>query len=275
MKAIITTIWKRHELTEIVLNYYKGKGFLLIAAGSEGRESRLLVERVGGWIYIEVPNAPLTEKHNALLKKAKEYNVEGVILIGSDDLIGFEQLKKYKEFTAEETEYIGWRDCYFYDTQKKELKYFEGYGQSIGAGRYFSKAVLEAADWQLWTGKKNRSLDANCKKRLEGLGVRERVLDTSEIFDVKHEHNITDISRINLKTVNIEIMARKTSKKTVEKIEDLEPTEERVIVAPKKIGSGLTVEYLTDNSGVKKGTVKTLPIKLAEILIAKQIAKEI
>jgi hypothetical protein len=276
--AIITTLYKRHDLAEIVLDYYnslkKEFNLILIAAGSEGEESRQLAER-NGWEYIETHNRPLTHKHNALSSYLKGKDIKGAVLIGSDDLIAKEQLKFYEGLSENESEIIGFSSVYFFDTRTKELGLFESESQSIGAGRYFSKRILEACNYELWEGDFNRGLDLNCKKRLQRLLIHEKIIKGGLIFDIKHSHNISNIEAFNLTPINKEFMAKKTSKKTAAKVEALEPKEERLIKTPKEKPNPFVqeVEFIKASAGFKIGDKKILPLKLASDLISKGFAK--
>jgi hypothetical protein len=225
--AIITTLWRRKDLTKIVLDYYKdfNDKFILICAGSEGEESKELAD---GWHYIEVSNNPLSEKHNALLTKAKELNVDGVVLIGSDDLLSKEILKFYHTLTPNENEVVGFKDCYFYLTEKMELWYFKGhrFKQTIGAGRFFSKQILDKANWRLWNLEANRGLDTICTNHLKKLGINERVINLKDIdgfmVDIKHTRNITPFAGIEHNSILTKnVMAKKLSKKVVEAVEEI------------------------------------------------------
>ena len=140
--ALITTIWKRPELTKIVLEYYKQFPNLeLICVGSEGEKSKQLAE---GWHYIEYKNFPVSEKHNQALKKAKELKVDGVILIGSDDLMSKEVFDFYQTLKPNENVVHGFKDINFFDCKSGKLYYYGGYKnpQTIGAGRFFSKFII-------------------------------------------------------------------------------------------------------------------------------------
>lgn len=86
-------IYQRHELTKIVLDYYRGLGIDLIIAGSEGVISQDLAK---GFKYIEVANSPLTYKNNAMLKAVQKYEHDAVVLLGSDDLICPQTVEFYK-----------------------------------------------------------------------------------------------------------------------------------------------------------------------------------
>src|SRR6056297_86817 len=89
--ALVLAIYKRHDLEKIVLDNFRRQskkfGFEIIVAGSEGETSKRLAK---GCHYIEVENDPLSDKHNELIKKAKELDVDGVVLMGSDDIVNDE-----------------------------------------------------------------------------------------------------------------------------------------------------------------------------------------
>ena len=83
--ALITAVWKRHELTDLVLNRFKSIkneiadeiNLELIAVGSEGTASRQLCEK-HGFTYIEQDNMPLNRKYNAASRLAKTFNPDAV-----------------------------------------------------------------------------------------------------------------------------------------------------------------------------------------------------
>ena len=92
--TLITAVWKRHELTGLVLNRFRNiKRELsdtidleLIAVGSEGDASRQLCEN-HGFTYVEQDNMPLNRKYNAASRLAQESNPDAVYRIDSDDWI--------------------------------------------------------------------------------------------------------------------------------------------------------------------------------------------
>ena len=231
--ALITTIWKRPELTKIVLDYYKQFPKLeLICVGSEGEKSKQLAE---GWHYVEYKNYPVSEKHNQALKKAKELKVDGVILIGSDDLMSKEVFEFYQTLTPTENVVHGFSDIHFFDTEKGNLYYYQPNKilQSIGTGRFFSKKILNKCNWELWDNDLNRRLDTNCTNKLKNLCIFEQILKLSDIngfvVDVKHSENITSMEVFNgLKPIEKNIMAKKLGKKVVEEIEALQKPSEIV-----------------------------------------------
>jgi hypothetical protein len=228
--ALIIAIYDRHDLERITLNRFKDQakkfGFQIIVAGSEGKFSKTIAK---GCHYIEVPNNPLSNKHNALIKKAQELNVDAVVLMGSDDIVDDNYWQWVLSLSKDEPKLIGLKDLYFYSTYKKELYYFDKNreGQSIGAGRFFSKLILDKMEWKLWDDGLPKSLDKNCSERLQMQGIGEEIYSMDELnvflVDVKHTRSVTNQQIINnCEVINIEIMAKRAGKKVTEQIESLE-----------------------------------------------------
>lgn len=236
--ALILTVWKRHDLEKVVIDNFKRQsklfGFDIIIAGSEGADSKKLAK---GCHYIETENKPLSKKHNTLLTKAKELDVDGVVLMGSDDVVCDNYWKWIYTLDSKSTNIIGLKDFYFYSTQDKQLAYWGGYKngkQVAGAGRFFSRTILDKVNWKLWSDNLDKGLDSDCSKRLKSLGFGERSFTMDEIdsflVDVKHTVSITNLAIINnCKKVNSSIMAKKVNKETVEKVESLKHKKPKTI----------------------------------------------
>ena len=212
---VVTTIYGRQKLTDFVFEYYKNIkkelkniiDFNLLVCGSEGKISEELTKK-HGFEYTEHSNFPLSQKHNHLFKTAKNYNPDVVVLIGSDDLISKETFIKYKEFSELGLDYVGFKDLYMYDGT---LYYWGGYGverknETIGAGRFYSKNILDKCDWDLWGDSKiNKGLDALAQTKIKRFNPKTEVLSCLSnnfiIVDIKTNNNITEISRFkNLET---------------------------------------------------------------------------
>lgn len=228
--ALVIAIWKRHDLERIVLDNFKSQsekfGFEIIVAGSEGETSK---ELATGLHYIEVLNYPVSNKHNALLSKAKELKVDGVVLMGSDDIVNDGFWKHIYSLSPNEKEVVGFKDIYFYDNFDKKLGYWKGYesrNQTIGAGRFFSKEVLDKMGWKLWDKHLNSGLDSNCSLRLKSKLIKEKSIKMSDvgafIVDIKHTRNITKSSiLLNCELVNTSIMAKKVGAKATKEVNEL------------------------------------------------------
>lgn len=203
---IITAVWQRHDLTGIVLNYYRSlrirfPNMQLLVVGSEGEKSRLLCKGYK-WNYIEAPNVPLSQKFNLLFSETEKYDFDFVILIGSDDLISEEIINFYSKNVEHATpNLIGLTDLYFHSLEKNKTIYFTGYNaintKLIGAGRCFSRTVLEMCKFRLWRHEVlNRGLDTSSSIYMKKCGVNEIGFTMEQMggvaVDLKHNVSITD-----------------------------------------------------------------------------------
>lgn len=190
--VVVTAVWRREDLTKIFYSYYS-KIFsslnseleiFLLVAGSEGCSSRDLAEAYGA-IYIEVGNSPLSVKWQATAECLRNIEFDAVLVVGSDDFLSESVFHTYKELYDRGANAVGFVDGHFYDTSSAELIFWRGYGapksangmpdrvgESIGMGRMLSKEVLEALDYQIWSGEPiNRGLDRRMKENLAKLGL--------------------------------------------------------------------------------------------------------
>jgi len=229
--TVVTAMWQRHELTKYVLGKYHklqqsditGVDMSLVAVGSEGKVSQQICES-NGFTYVEAPNMPLNEKWMVALKKSQETDPDGVIFVNSDDVMSPDYfLKSYQTMMDAGVGFLGIRDLYFMNLKDPQrmghLFHWPGYvgqrrdvrNESIGAGRVFSRDMLEKVKWQLWKpGKKlPKCLDGECYNYIVGkLGVDFKTVSMAEMdvagVDIKIETNISPIGRYSKhgKTLN-------------------------------------------------------------------------
>lgn len=204
--VLMVTMYKRHELTKFVFNHYnkiaKKKSkveIILCAAGSEGIISESIAVN-NGFNYIEVNNYPLSTKHNKLLKYAREFNPDAVVLIGSDDMLSPNMFYLYADKINQGIDLFGFSDFYMYDRQMYHWNGYEGLriGESIGAGRMFSKRLLDSLDWDLWGAKEiNSGLDGLCMSRLSTVKYTYQIIkipDFHLLVGIKAGQSITPIN---------------------------------------------------------------------------------
>ncbi len=192
--TLITAVWKRHELTDLVLNRFRSIkneiadniNLELIAVGSEGTASRQLCEK-HGFTYIEQDNMPLNRKYNAASRLAKTFNPDAVYRIDSDDWITSSAITDSLKMIDEGHSAVGLLDLYFMDLVSFKLGRWPGYGflnhanrwwawknkgKTVGVGRCFSRKLMDELDWEIWDQDLELSkwLDTNCDERLKKRG---------------------------------------------------------------------------------------------------------
>ncbi len=220
--GILTCMWQRPELTEVVLTHYndlkeqvRGEAELVMyAVGSEGDTSRIIAER-NGFNYVEWPNQPLGAKWNAGLRAMRDEAIDAVLIVGSDDLINAPLIELYVQELARGKKFLGILDMYFFDIITRRLMHWKGYtnerkGEVIGLGRCIHRDILEATNWTIWEDWRKSSLDYSMLLVLAD--VLKPVYDQGQAsffysqdhgiaaLDVKLSHNINSFDYINHST---------------------------------------------------------------------------
>jgi len=226
--ALITAVWKRHELTALVLNRFRNiKDELadtidvkLIAVGSEGDASRQLCEN-HGFAYVEQDNMPLNRKYNAASRLAQESNPDAVYRIDSDDWITSAAITNSLKKIDDGHLAVGLLDLYFLDLVSFKLGRWPGYGffnnkkrmwawrnrgKTVGVGRCFSRELMDELGWEIWDQEPELSkwLDTNCDERLKERGHKIKGFTMQELqtfaMDIKGGgENITTQTFSNLR----------------------------------------------------------------------------
>ena len=188
--ALATTTWRRPVLTDLVLEQVARVrdeladvlDLELVAVGSEGAASREAAER-HGWRYIEHDNRPVGAKHNRAAAEARALEVEGLIVIGSDDVVNAGWIEAMAGELAHGVDVSGPSGVPFFQTVGDDAGRLgvgceiRGLGHPLarcarpmaswGAGRIYSRRLLEALDWAPWSPARNRGLDASAWTRAE------------------------------------------------------------------------------------------------------------
>lgn len=160
--CILTTVWRRPDLTRQVLNWYRSLqlalaprlDLVLLAVGSEGELSRDLVEGCG-WNYMEAPNAPLGGKWNIGFLGAKELDPDAVMIVGSDDVVDRHCVEAAAS-AMEHSTFFGLLDLWFLDVgQPPRIGYWSGYtnhrvGEPHGVCRTYGRELLGELSWSPW-----------------------------------------------------------------------------------------------------------------------------
>jgi hypothetical protein len=194
MKLLLATaIWGRAPLTRIVLDYYArmarlpGLDLQLLCATSRTPDTAMV--RDLGWNTVVVPNDPLSQKHNAMFEAAREINPDAIILTGSDDLIQEPVFRYYdKHYSADAPHFVGLKQIWFYNIDDHRALYWDGWldrlgrsravARTVGAGRIFSRRVLETMHYRPWGEHiMPRGLDTISFQEMRKRGIGELSID--------------------------------------------------------------------------------------------------
>lgn len=222
--VLATTIWRRPTLSRIVLSHYamlRGSlagsvDLVLLAAGSEGGRSRSLCLE-NGFEYLEHRNKPVTAKWNAVVKRAKEFDPDGIVLVNSDDLIAGDFFPAAAGKLAEGVDFFGFRDTWVIDLPSLQVGVWPGYdstfkkfraGEPAGCGRCYSRRLLEETGWRLWADEpgKSSSMDFWNTRFLRLFGFEPIAFTMSGLgasaVQVKSDVNITPFNALSIDSLS-------------------------------------------------------------------------
>lgn len=164
----------RLPLLEHTINrLYKKNGCYKVVCAGDGIEERKLCESLGA-VWTPRRNKPLGMKWNAAFQKARDFNPDAVVFVGSSDWLSnnwFQIMRPYIETHG----FAGVPGCYLADLGA-EIRLcdwtcgYAGYRQdradeSIGIGRMLSRRLLDAIDWTPFDSVLDNSLDRSMKDR--------------------------------------------------------------------------------------------------------------
>lgn len=153
---VVLPIWKRQPSVSMALRWYEQQRCEIVVVGSEGEVSRSLAN---GHHYVEVSNYPLDAKYDAGFAYCKQFNPDVVTIIGSDDFITEDYFHWAREQIFYGYDIVGFLDFYIASIEHQKIYYWGGYaqnklvnenrtGESIAAGRVFSKKALDSVNWR-------------------------------------------------------------------------------------------------------------------------------
>ena len=211
----VTAMWKRPELTDLVFShvaFLKEKladrlELVPAVAGSEGDVSKAIAER-NGFLYVEAPNSPLSNKWNASLALLHAHHVDGVCIFGSDDLPNETYFLRLLEELSRGRDLLGVDGMYFFDQFTGRMFDWKGYRPPRerdvpGAGRFLHRRYLERLNWRLWPDGLESGLDnamfqrlrAHCGQNLFFYQLRHREEEVV-LVDVKSQTFMSSIESL-------------------------------------------------------------------------------
>lgn len=193
---IYLAVWKRPEITELcfmgINRLRTHPDFDIQALAVISEDSMIPLCEKYGIRWVKYKNEPLGEKKNFGLQKAKEFDFDYLMEIGSDDLILNELLDDYKNYIGK-SEFFGITDAAYINSETGECRRLISRSSTYGAGRMISRKVLESVNWKLWNDHITKGMDNNSVLGLQRKGVaytKTKPLDFPCVIDVKSQQNI-------------------------------------------------------------------------------------
>lgn len=149
-------------------------------------------------IYHEVyPNKPLTGKFNrAMYIIRNRYDVDYVMIMGSDNLLSTRTFLAIKEECDKGTDLVGLSEVYFFccdDVHTGKLIHFR-HTTVLGVGRTISRRVLDAVGWQPWNIERDRAIDTIMLDSVRPYVKTRALLDGYHVFDLKTSFNLNNVN---------------------------------------------------------------------------------
>jgi hypothetical protein len=204
---VVTPFYKRSEILDIFLKHLKklqkevNLHAILIGSRTLPNEASYIMKH--GFEYVYAPNTPLSNKWNEGIKRLQNYDFKACMILGSDDIISTNLVKRFLKVIELGIEFTGVLDAYVYNIDKKEGVYWSGYtnareGESVGIGRTYSKKLISKLGYRLWSNDMNRCLDGNVQQRIKGCTkVITRMFDDEYLIDIKCDDcQITSYDRL-------------------------------------------------------------------------------
>jgi glycosyltransferase involved in cell wall biosynthesis len=145
-----------------------------------------------GLYHIAQENFPVSEKWNTGFKYMRSLGVDYCCIVGSDDLISTDTIKRIMEEAEKGYPLIGIKSIYFYavDGMHRGQMVYLSTNRLLGVCKTISKEVLDEINWKPCQKDKNWGLDALVTKAILPYAKSCSGLDNTTVVDMKSAQNI-------------------------------------------------------------------------------------
>ena len=157
-------------LKHTIERLYKKNGCYKVVCAGDGQEEKKLCESLGA-IWTPRRNKPLGMKWNSAFQRAKDFNPDAVLYVGSSDWICDDWIHIMRPH-VEKHGFAGVPGCSLIDIgETLRAVHWTGYkgyrtdreNETIGSGRMLSRRLLDAIDWTPFDPVLHNSLDWSMK----------------------------------------------------------------------------------------------------------------
>lgn len=214
--GILTAAYKRKELTS---HYCKHLSYLQEIFKNEIDMTSVVVDSYrinekavieNNQIYFSRRNKPVSNKFNYGMNYFANKKIDGVIILGSDNFMCDNLLKKYIKVIRNKYDLTGVLDSKVYDSITDKTYYFKGYtnkrhGETLGAGRMISSKLLESLKYTPWDNGLNKGLDGSMWKKIKQFDINEYKILTNIngflMLGVKTDIFISNVNKMKNKVI--------------------------------------------------------------------------
>jgi hypothetical protein len=214
----------RHELLTVIctllLSYEEDQTLILVGStdADEAFGNRLMEKHGSRVVFLRFPNNPLGAKWQFAAKAASLLDPQSLIILGSDDLLGpefYHNAKKLIESNNNKAKLFGLDSWMLYDTSEDpqisgfpwRLRYRRDvYQITLGAGRLYTRALLNLTGWDLFQITWEKHLDGFGESQAHEYGADIEILPSANfpLLSIKANHEALNKSTNLLNSQHIE-----------------------------------------------------------------------
>jgi hypothetical protein len=161
-------VHNRYKLTKLCLQYLNSLSFeKIIICYSDDNAYNNLSEFHNNEknFFIKSDNYPVSLKWNNCIKASKQFKLDGIMLLGDDDIIDEKYVNYCKLYLENKYDYITNLKWYYLIIEDKIIaksRYINRTNyDGLGSGRVISKRILEIYNYNIYNFNLNKSLDSN------------------------------------------------------------------------------------------------------------------
>lgn len=205
MKIIcVMAIYKRVGITRQTIEMLKKQTHPLhkiVVVGSDKLDDQLAQE--AGIDYIFHNNQPLSDKWQAGIDYARQFEPDAILINGSDSWLSLNWCEVSKPFIEEGAHLVGkteWYACKVNPNEKLRVVHraYTYRKDPVGAGRLFSSEILDKLGWKLFLPGLNKVLDGTSYNNM----LKKTSVDKVRLINSVEDAVVLDIKSTTWKTIN-------------------------------------------------------------------------
>ena len=198
--GVLTALWRRPAVAAAMLRHHvaldvPGVKVIPMAVQSPEDPEGLTAGPCSFWRgahVVQAPNDPLSDKWNVGMAALEAFNVDAVMVVGSDDFASAAYVEAVVQLVEQGGDLVRAQECLFLDLPTGRA--CASRPRRLGGGRTLSRRMLDALRWRPWPSGLNVRLDGGMDRRLAKAGLtnhRDKVVRYTgdpQLLAVKSDH---------------------------------------------------------------------------------------